>query len=49
MDLLGNRDYRTLARKTRLKESDLKEVLDLVSSNWSPDPATASSRVNPST
>ena len=30
MDLLGNRDYRTLARKTRLKESDLKEVLDLI-------------------
>ncbi|MBV7415500.1 MULTISPECIES: RNA polymerase factor sigma-54 [Aeromonas] len=30
MDLLGNRDYRTLARKTKLKESDLKEVLDLI-------------------
>ncbi|MGL4249241.1 MAG: RNA polymerase factor sigma-54 [Aeromonas sp.] len=30
MELLGNRDYRTLARKTRLKESDLKEVLDLI-------------------
>ncbi len=30
MDLLGNRDYRTLARKTRLKEGDLKEVLDLI-------------------
>lgn len=30
MDLLGARDYRTLARKTRLKESDLKEVLDLI-------------------
>ncbi|EOD56945.1 RNA polymerase factor sigma-54 [Aeromonas molluscorum] len=30
MDLLGNRDYRTLARKTRLKEGDLKEVIDLI-------------------
>ncbi|MGL4504696.1 MAG: RNA polymerase factor sigma-54, partial [Aeromonas sobria] len=30
MDLLGNRDYRTLARKTKLKESDLKSVLDLI-------------------
>lgn len=30
MDLLGNRDYRTLARKTKLKENDLKEVLDLI-------------------
>ncbi|HDZ8847376.1 TPA: RNA polymerase factor sigma-54 [Aeromonas veronii] len=30
MELLGNRDYRTLARKTKLKESDLKEVLDLI-------------------
>lgn len=30
MDLLGNRDYRTLARKMQLKESDLKEALDLI-------------------
>ncbi|GAA4498472.1 RNA polymerase factor sigma-54 [Pseudaeromonas paramecii] len=30
MDLLGNRDYRTLARKMQLKESELKEVLDLI-------------------
>lgn len=30
MDLLGNRDYRTLARKTKLRENDLKEVLDLI-------------------
>ncbi|MGY3866851.1 RNA polymerase factor sigma-54 [Aeromonas bivalvium] len=30
MDLLGNRDYRTLARKTRLKEGELKEVIDLI-------------------
>ncbi|ENY72878.1 RNA polymerase factor sigma-54 [Aeromonas diversa] len=30
MDLLGARDYRTLARKTKLKESELKEVLDMI-------------------
>ncbi|MGL5289817.1 MAG: RNA polymerase factor sigma-54 [Aeromonas sp.] len=30
MDLLGNRDYRTLARKAKLKEIDLKAVLDLI-------------------
>jgi len=30
MDLLGNRDYRTLARKMQLKEAELKEVLDLI-------------------
>ncbi|WP_409420945.1 RNA polymerase factor sigma-54 [Pseudaeromonas sp. ZJS20] len=30
MDLLGNRDYRTLARKMQLKETELKEVLDLI-------------------
>ncbi|WP_458735783.1 RNA polymerase factor sigma-54 [Zobellella taiwanensis] len=30
MDLLGNRDYRTLQRKTRLKEEELKEVLALI-------------------
>ena len=30
MDLLGNRDYRTLARKMQLKEGDLKEALDLI-------------------
>ena len=30
MDLLGNRDYRTLARKMQLKESELKEALDLI-------------------
>ncbi|MCC4264912.1 RNA polymerase factor sigma-54 [Oceanimonas baumannii] len=30
MDLLGNRDYRTLQRKTRLKEEELREVLSLI-------------------
>ncbi len=30
MDLLGNRDYRNLARKMQLKEADLKEALDLI-------------------
>jgi len=30
MDLLGNRDYRTLARKSKLKESELAEVLHLI-------------------
>ncbi|GAA3715977.1 RNA polymerase factor sigma-54 [Oceanisphaera sediminis] len=30
MDLLGNRDYRTLQRKTRLKEEELRDVLALI-------------------
>ncbi|OYD24573.1 RNA polymerase factor sigma-54 [Oceanimonas baumannii] len=30
MDLLGNRDYRTLQRKTRLREEELREVLSLI-------------------
>ncbi|MCC5855833.1 MAG: RNA polymerase factor sigma-54 [Idiomarina sp.] len=30
LDLLGNRDYRTLARKTRLKEDQLREVMKLI-------------------
>ncbi len=30
IDLLGNRDYRTLARKTRLKEDCLREVMKLI-------------------
>jgi RNA polymerase sigma-54 factor len=30
MELLGNRDYRTLARKNKLKESELAEVLHLI-------------------
>ncbi|MCG6199725.1 RNA polymerase factor sigma-54 [Psychromonas antarctica] len=32
MDLLGNRDYRTLARKTKLKETQLAEVMRLIQS-----------------
>lgn len=32
MDLLANRDYRTLARKTKLKESQLAEVMRLIQS-----------------
>jgi RNA polymerase sigma-54 factor len=30
MDLLGNRDYRTLARKTKLKEAELAEIMRLI-------------------
>ncbi|MCL4410334.1 MAG: RNA polymerase factor sigma-54 [Gammaproteobacteria bacterium] len=30
LDLLGRRDYRTLARRTRLSEGKLKDVLDLI-------------------
>lgn len=30
MDLLGNRDYRTLQRKTKLKEDELRDVLALI-------------------
>lgn len=32
IDLLGNRDYRQLMRKTRLKEPQLKEVMKLIQS-----------------
>ncbi|WP_435234918.1 RNA polymerase factor sigma-54 [Psychromonas sp. PT13] len=32
MDLLANRDYRTLARKTKLKEAQLAEVMRLIQS-----------------
>lgn len=32
IDLLGNRDYRQLMRKTRLKEPQLKEVMQLIQS-----------------
>ncbi|MCO4321425.1 RNA polymerase factor sigma-54 [Aliidiomarina quisquiliarum] len=32
IDLLGNRDYRTLARKTKLKEDQLREVMKLIHS-----------------
>ncbi|MDO6524168.1 RNA polymerase factor sigma-54 [Motilimonas sp. 1_MG-2023] len=30
MDLLANRDFRTLSRKTKLKEDDLREVMRLI-------------------
>ena len=30
MDLLGNRDYRTLARKTKLKDNELAEIMRLI-------------------
>lgn len=30
MDLLANRDYRTLSRKTKLKEEELREVMRLI-------------------
>ncbi|WP_113907047.1 RNA polymerase factor sigma-54 [Aliidiomarina celeris] len=30
LSLLGNRDYRTLARKTKLKEDELREVMKLI-------------------
>ena len=32
MDLLGNRDYRQLSRKTKLKEPQLKEIMQLIQS-----------------
>lgn len=32
MDLLANRDYRTLARKTKLKEAQLAEIMRLIQS-----------------
>ena len=32
MDLLGNRDYRTLSKKTKLKENQLAEVMHLIQS-----------------
>ncbi|EWH09128.1 RNA polymerase sigma-54 factor [Catenovulum agarivorans DS-2] len=40
IELLGNRDYRTLARKTRLKEDELKEVMKLIHS-LNPRPGNA--------
>ncbi|WP_199609758.1 RNA polymerase factor sigma-54 [Flocculibacter collagenilyticus] len=40
IDLLGNRDYRTLQRKTKLKEHQLKEVMQLIHS-LNPRPASA--------
>lgn len=40
MDLLALRDYRTLMRKTKLKENELKEALDLIQS-LNPKPANS--------
>ncbi|WP_462153688.1 RNA polymerase factor sigma-54 [Pseudoalteromonas piscicida] len=40
IDLLASRDYRTLAKKTRLKEADLKEVMMLIHS-LNPKPAAS--------
>ncbi|WP_016954492.1 RNA polymerase factor sigma-54 [Catenovulum agarivorans] len=40
IELLGNRDYRTLARKTKLKEDELKEVMKLIHS-LNPRPGNA--------
>ncbi len=40
IDLLGNRDYRTLMRKTKLKEDQLKEVMKLIHS-LNPTPASS--------
>lgn len=39
IDLLANRDYRTILRKTKLKESQLKEALDLIQT-LNPNPAS---------
>jgi len=39
IDLLANRDYRTLLRKAKLKEHELKEVLELVQ-QLNPNPAS---------
>lgn len=39
IDLLANRDYRTILRKTKLKENDLKEALELIQS-LNPNPAS---------
>jgi len=40
MDLLGNRDFRTLMRKTKLKESELRETMRLIQS-LNPRPGSA--------
>ncbi len=40
IDLLANRDYRTLMKKTKLKESELKEVMTLIHS-LNPKPASS--------
>jgi len=39
IDLLANRDYRTLLRKAKLKEPELKEILELVQ-QLNPNPAS---------
>ena len=39
IDLLANRDYRTLLRKAKLKEHELKEVLELIQ-QLNPNPAS---------
>ncbi|MBU2881922.1 RNA polymerase factor sigma-54 [Psychrosphaera sp. B3R10] len=39
IDLLANRDYRTLLRKTKLKEPDLKDILELIQ-QLNPNPAS---------
>lgn len=44
IDLLGNRDYRTLARKTKLKDGQLAEIMRLIQS-LEPRPG---SNINPS-
>jgi RNA polymerase sigma-54 factor len=39
IDLLANRDYRTLLRKAKLKEPELKEILELIQ-QLNPNPAS---------
>ena len=46
IDLLASRDYRTLAKKTRLKEAELKEVMTLIHS-LNPKPAASIIREEP--
>jgi RNA polymerase sigma-54 factor len=40
IDLLANRDYRTLMRKAKLKEPDLKDILELIQT-LNPNPASS--------
>lgn len=47
IDLLGNRDYRTLMRKTKLKENQLKEVMTLIH-QLNPIPASSVIHEEPS-
>jgi RNA polymerase sigma-54 factor len=46
MELLGLRDYRTIIKKTKLKEDELKDVLALIHS-LNPKPAESISREEP--